>query len=170
MVDENPHQWDDMLPFVMLAHNSSVHESMGVTPVIALFGRELRLLLYMQIGNPPEQETEGLPEYIRVTRERIDRVHELVRDHLKTQQCRQKCLYDRHANETRFCLNDSVGLAVPRRQKLDRDWEGPYLIVEVMGSQTYRVRHQEQKRCSLVVHSARMKRYHARESAGDGPF
>ncbi|KRY34787.1 Retrovirus-related Pol polyprotein from transposon [Trichinella spiralis] len=170
IVDGNPHQWDDMLPFVMLACNSSVHESTGVTPAIAMFCRELRLPLYVQIGNPPEQETQGLPEYIRVTRERIDRVHELVRDHLKTQQRRQKCLYDRHANETRFCLNDSVGLAVPRRQKLDRDWEGPYLIVEVMGSQTYRVRHQEQKRCSLVVHSARMKRYHARESAGDRSF
>ncbi|KRZ52550.1 Retrovirus-related Pol polyprotein from transposon [Trichinella nativa] len=48
MVDGNPHQWDDMLPFVMLAYNSSVHESTG-------------------IGNPPEQETQGLPEYIRVT-------------------------------------------------------------------------------------------------------
>ncbi|KRZ52524.1 hypothetical protein T02_9039 [Trichinella nativa] len=36
-----------------------------------------------------------------------------------------------------------------------------------MGSQTYRVRHQERNRRSLVVHSAQMKRYHARESAGD---
>ncbi|KRZ64267.1 Pro-Pol polyprotein, partial [Trichinella sp. T8] len=27
LVDENPGQWDDMLPFVMLAYNSSVHES-----------------------------------------------------------------------------------------------------------------------------------------------
>ncbi|KRX20025.1 Retrovirus-related Pol polyprotein from transposon [Trichinella nelsoni] len=111
------------------------------------------LPLYVQMGNPPEQETQGLPEYIR--------------DHLKTQQRRQKCLYDCHANETRFCLNDSVLLAVPRRQKLHRNWEGAYLIVEVMGPETYRVRHQEQKRRSLVVHLARMKRYHARESAGD---
>ncbi|KRX48476.1 hypothetical protein T05_6411 [Trichinella murrelli] len=35
MVDGNPGQWDDMLPFVMLAYNSSVHESTGVTPAIA---------------------------------------------------------------------------------------------------------------------------------------
>ncbi|KRZ83169.1 hypothetical protein T08_11901 [Trichinella sp. T8] len=67
---------------------------------------------------------------------------------MKTQRRRQKCLYDCHANETRFCLNYSVWLAMPRRQKLDRDWEGPYLTVEVMEPQTYRVRHQEQKRKS----------------------
>ncbi|KRY42383.1 Retrovirus-related Pol polyprotein from transposon [Trichinella spiralis] len=163
MVDGNPGQWDDMLPFVMLAYNSSVHESTGVTPAIAMLGRELRLPLDVQIGNPPGREAQGLPDYIRGTRERIDRVHELARDHLKTQQRRQKCLHDRHAKESRFCPNDRVWLAMPRRGKLDRGWEGPYHVVEVMGPQTYRVRHHERKRRTLVVHSDRMKRYYARD-------
>ncbi|KRZ61603.1 hypothetical protein T02_9897 [Trichinella nativa] len=92
----------------MLAYNSSVYESTGVTPAIAMFGRELRLPLDVQIENPPEQEAHGLPEY-------IDRVHELVRDHLKTQQRLQKCLHDRHANETHIRQNVRVWLAVPRR-------------------------------------------------------
>ncbi|KRY02856.1 hypothetical protein T03_206, partial [Trichinella britovi] len=70
----------------MLAYNSSVHESTGVTPAIAMLGRELRLPLDVQIGNPPGGEAQGLPDYIRETRERIDRVHELAKDHLKTQQ------------------------------------------------------------------------------------
>ncbi|KRY08989.1 hypothetical protein T12_10292 [Trichinella patagoniensis] len=52
IVDVNPRQWGDMQPY-----NSSVHKSTGVTPAIAMFRRELRLLLYVQIGNPPEQET-----------------------------------------------------------------------------------------------------------------
>ncbi|KRY44876.1 Methyltransferase-like protein 13 [Trichinella britovi] len=38
-------------------------------------------------------------------------------------------------------------------------------VVQVMGPQTYRVRHHERKRRTLVVHSDRLKRYHARESA-----
>ncbi|KRZ56343.1 hypothetical protein T02_14673 [Trichinella nativa] len=65
MVDVNPRQWDDMLPY-----NSSVHKSTGLTPAIAMFRRELRLLLYVRIG-----------------------------DHMKTQRRRQKCLYDCHTNE-----------------------------------------------------------------------
>ncbi|KRY47380.1 Retrovirus-related Pol polyprotein from transposon [Trichinella britovi] len=163
VVAVTPGQWDDMLPFVMLAYNSSVHESTGVTPAIAMLGRELRLPLDVQIGNPPGREAQGLPDYIRETRERIDRVHELARDHLKTQQRRQKYLHDRHAKESRFCPNDRVWLAMPRRGKLDRGWEGPYRVVEVMGPQTYRVRHNERKRRTIVVHSDRMKRYHARD-------
>ncbi|KRZ81327.1 hypothetical protein T08_13128, partial [Trichinella sp. T8] len=47
--------------------------------------------------DPPGHEAQGLPDYIRETRERINRVHNLARDHLKTQQRRQKCLHDRHA-------------------------------------------------------------------------
>ncbi|KRX25398.1 hypothetical protein T07_10644 [Trichinella nelsoni] len=66
---------------------------------------------------PDGARNQGLPEYIRKTRERIDGVHELVMDHLKTQQRRQKCLHDRHANETHFRQNDRVWLAVPRRRK-----------------------------------------------------
>ncbi|KRX13115.1 Retrovirus-related Pol polyprotein from transposon, partial [Trichinella nelsoni] len=57
-------QWDDMPPFVMLAYNSSVHESTGVTPAIAMLGRQLRLPLDVQIGNPPGRGAQGLPDYI----------------------------------------------------------------------------------------------------------
>ncbi|KRY38235.1 hypothetical protein T01_2967 [Trichinella spiralis] len=53
---------------------------------------------------------------------------------------------------------------MPRRGKLDRGWEGPYWVVEIMGPQTYRVRHRERKRRTLVVHSDRMRWYQARES------
>ncbi|KRZ49542.1 Retrovirus-related Pol polyprotein from transposon [Trichinella nativa] len=108
MVDGNPAQWDAMLPFALLAYNSSVYESTGVTPAIAMLGRELQLPLDVQIGNPPEREAQGLPDYIRETRERIDRVHDLARDHLKTQKRRQKCLHDRHIKESHFCPNDRV--------------------------------------------------------------
>ncbi|KRY32407.1 Pro-Pol polyprotein [Trichinella britovi] len=47
LVDGNPGQWDDMLPFVMLAYNSSVHESTGVTPAIAMLGTESRVCRWM---------------------------------------------------------------------------------------------------------------------------
>ncbi|KRY06736.1 Gypsy retrotransposon integrase-like protein 1 [Trichinella patagoniensis] len=99
LVNGNSGYWDNMLPFVMLAYNSSVHESTVVTPAIAMLGRDLRLPLYVQIENPPGREDQGLPDNIRGTRERIDRVHDLAMDHMKTQQRRQKCLHDRHAKE-----------------------------------------------------------------------
>ncbi|KRZ82866.1 Retrovirus-related Pol polyprotein from transposon [Trichinella sp. T8] len=64
LVDGHAGQWDDILPFVMLAYNSSVHESPGITPAIAMLGRESRLSLDVQIVNAPGREALGLPDYI----------------------------------------------------------------------------------------------------------
>ncbi|KRY43626.1 hypothetical protein T03_11654 [Trichinella britovi] len=60
-------QCDDMLPFDMLANNRSDHESPGVTPAIAMLGRESRLPLDVQIRHPPWGEALGLLDYIRET-------------------------------------------------------------------------------------------------------
>ena len=53
---ENKDDWDDILPAVMMAYRSSVHESTGFSPYRLMFGEECTLL--MDIGLPrhdPEQ-------------------------------------------------------------------------------------------------------------------
>ncbi|KRY57767.1 Gag-Pol polyprotein [Trichinella britovi] len=45
----------DMLSIIVDGNTHHVDESTGVTPAIAMFGRELRLPLDVQIENPPEQ-------------------------------------------------------------------------------------------------------------------
>ncbi|KRY48794.1 Retrovirus-related Pol polyprotein from transposon [Trichinella britovi] len=106
MCEENQQQWDEMLSFTMLAYNSSVNESTGVTPAIAMFGRELQLPLDIQMGSLQRNDKETLPNYIWQTRERIDIVHEQMRRQLKVQQRQQKSLYDRKAPQGTFCVND----------------------------------------------------------------
>ncbi|KRY44286.1 Retrovirus-related Pol polyprotein from transposon [Trichinella britovi] len=118
MCEQNQQQWDEMLFFTMLAYNSSVNESTGVTPAIAMFGRELQLPLDIQMGSLQRNDKETLPNYIWQTRERIDIVHEQMRRQLKVQQRQQKSLYDRKAPQGTFCVNDLVWLAIPRGEKL----------------------------------------------------
>ncbi|KRX22266.1 hypothetical protein T07_8553 [Trichinella nelsoni] len=143
MCEENRQQWDEMLSCVMLTYNSSVNESTSVTPAMAMFGRELQLLLDIQMGSPQRKDTETLPHYIRQTRERIDIVHEQMRRQLKVQQRRQKSLYDRKATQ------------------------GTFRIVQTLGPHTHRVRHQERRRRTIVVHSDRLKKYVTREDADE---
>ncbi|KRZ81489.1 Retrovirus-related Pol polyprotein from transposon [Trichinella sp. T8] len=143
--EENQQQWDEMLSFIMLAYNSSVNESTGVTPAIAMFGRELQLPLDIQMGSLQRNDRETLPNYIWQTRERIDIVHEQMRRQLKVQQRQQKSLYDRKATQGTFCVNDLVWLAIRRGEKLHPCLEGPYEIVQTLGPNTYRVRQQERK-------------------------
>ena len=40
---ENKDDWDDLLPAVMMAYHSSVHESTGFSPYRLMFGEEYTL-------------------------------------------------------------------------------------------------------------------------------
>ncbi|XP_003369580.1 putative integrase core domain protein [Trichinella spiralis] len=60
MCDGKPRQWGDMLPFVTLAYNSSVHARAGVTTAIAMLGRETGT----RMGEKPKgyRTTFAIPE------------------------------------------------------------------------------------------------------------
>ena len=47
---ENKDDWDDLLPAVMMAYRSNVHESTGFSPYRLMFGEECTLP--MDIGLP----------------------------------------------------------------------------------------------------------------------
>ncbi|KRY23797.1 hypothetical protein T12_7463 [Trichinella patagoniensis] len=69
MCKENRQQWDEMLSFVMLAYNSSVNESTGVTPAMARFGRELTTAAGHPDGVAAE-ERHGNAAELHLTNER----------------------------------------------------------------------------------------------------
>ena len=57
---ENRDDWDDLLPTVMMAYRSSVHESTGFSPYRLIFGEECTLP--MDVGLPRLEP--GLPDPI----------------------------------------------------------------------------------------------------------
>lgn len=72
--------------------------------------------------------------------------------------------YDRRMREARYAVGDLVWLHNPRRKKglstkLQSPWEGPYSVVEVISSITYRIRKGQRGR-TLVVHVDRLWCYH----------
>ncbi|KRY49978.1 hypothetical protein T03_17018, partial [Trichinella britovi] len=113
-----------MLPFVMLAYNSSVYESTWVTPAIAICGYRWTC----RLGTCRCKKPKGCGIHL-----------ENLRAHRPCARAREgqygnaaamaECRYDRHANESFFRQNDCVWLAVPRRRKLYRSWERPYMII-----------------------------------------
>ncbi|KRY47142.1 hypothetical protein T03_2006 [Trichinella britovi] len=73
-----------------------------------------------------------------------------MRRQLKVQQRRQKSLYNRKATQGTFRVKDLVWLAILRGGKLHPCWEGPYEIVQTLDPRTYRVRHQERRRRTMM--------------------
>ena len=122
---KNRDDWDDLLPAVMMAYRSSVHESTGFSPYRLMFGEECTLP--MDIGLPKEQidTTDSITSpYAIWVRDALEEAYDQVRQHSGQAVQRQKCLYDRRAVKRNFAA---------KKCKLDSPWIGPYLISSFMG-------------------------------------
>ena len=107
---KNRDDWDDLLPAVMMAYWSSVHESTGLSPYRLMFGEECTLP--MDIGLPKEQldTTDSITSpYAIWVRDVLEEAYDQVRQHSGQAVQRQKHLYDHRAVKRNFAVGDWVG-------------------------------------------------------------
>ena len=128
--------WDDLLPAVMMAYRSSVHESTGFSPYRLMFGEECTLP--MDIGLPKQQSDSPdsiTSPYAIWVRDALEVAYEQVRQHSGQVVQRQKRLYDRRAAKRLFAVGDWVMryYTPAKKCKLDSVWIGPYMIVSLIG-------------------------------------
>ena len=122
---KNREDWDDLLPAVMMAYRSSVHESTGFSPYRLMFGEECTLP--MDIGLPKQQS--DLPDsisspYAVWVRDSLEVAYEQVCRHSGQVVQRQKRLYDLRAVRRLFEVGDWV-LLHPGEEvqtRLGMDW------------------------------------------------
>src|SRR6266566_2425446 len=81
-------KWEESLPYAEFSYNNSYQASLKMAPFEVLYGRKCRTPLnWSETGERP---LFG-PDIIQHTEEQV----RIIREHLKTAQSRQKCLYDR---------------------------------------------------------------------------
>ena len=133
---KNRDDWDDLLPAVMMAYRSSVHESTGYSPYRLMFGEECTLPMDIGLPTDPSQPQEELTSpYAIWVRDALEEAYEQVRIHSGQAVQRQKRLFDRRAVTRTFAKGDWVMryYAPAKKCKLDSAWVGPYLVVSFMG-------------------------------------
>ena len=133
---EHKDDWDDLLPLVMMAYRSSVHESMGFSPYRLMFGEECTLP--MDIGLPsrqPDLAEDVTSPYAVWVKDSLEVAFDQVRRHSGQAVQRQKRLYDQQAVRCLFAIGNWVMHYYPVGKKctLDSIWTGPYLIVATLG-------------------------------------
>jgi transposase InsO family protein len=90
-VDKNQKNWDELVPLLMLAYRSSVHESTGISPNEMVFGRQVTLPIDLVLGRT-DPERNGISDYIRNLSEKIDKVHSFARNNLELNSQNIYCL------------------------------------------------------------------------------
>ena len=147
----------------MMAYRSAVHETTSFTPCELMFGWQIDLPIDLQLQRP-EQESGGQnkTEYVQRLHARLDRIHAFAHENMKLGSERHK-QYDHKAQNRGFKRGDPVWLHNPRRKKgrtpkLQRPWEGPYLVTSHLDDLIYRIQKGPRSK-PMVVHVDRLKKY-----------
>lgn len=159
--DHNQKDWDVHIPYLLMAYRSAVHETTGCSSSRMMLGRELRLptdLMFVR----PEQVLPAC-DHTQTLQERLERVHEFARLHMKCTTDRMKDRYDLPEETQQFESGDAVWLHNPQRRKglspkLQRPWQGLYVVIKKINDLVYRIQLNPRTK-PKVVHRNRLWRY-----------
>ena len=156
--------WDEKVALATFAYRASPHESTGETPNMLMLGREVFVPLDLTTPVISEvEEVNATSDFAYRLREGMQLAHERAREHLRHTARRQKRYYDRKTCTTSFNEGQFVWLYNPSKKKglspkLQRRWEGPYLIIKKLSDVTYRIQSRQRGK-KKVVHFDRLKPY-----------
>ena len=107
LVEENQFNWDDHIPYILMAYRASVHKSTKCTPNLLMLNREINLPVYLMCGSPPE--TPECPvEYAEWVRQAMQHAFDFVRKNLQASTERHKTLYNQNSGSPSFDAAESV--------------------------------------------------------------
>ena len=140
---ENTAAWDEMVPYVVSAYNSSKHSSTGLSPNLLFLGREITLPVDIIYGTEPlPPNARCLVDYVEKIREAMKNSFEFARDKLTSAAERQKKGYDKTAHVREFEPGSWVLRYYPplkHKDKLNARYVGPYLILRKTVTGVYEI-------------------------------
>ena len=131
-INDHPFDWEEALPKVCIAYNTSIHATTGYSPFFLMYGREAHLPVDMVYGTqPPVSST--VDNYAQKSRKLLEESFDRVRVHLAAGHQKQKQIYDRQVHGDPYKEGDNVWLLDTVIQKgQSRKFHHPcrrYLIV-----------------------------------------
>ncbi len=162
VVTSNTKDWDDILPYVLMAYRATIHETTKCSANLLLFGSENRLPVDLIYADGLSREVT-LPcpcEYVEWVRAASREAFSKARDNLKKNAERQKRLYDRNTFMRTFKIGDWVWVLYPPQLqvKSGKGWIGPFLVIKRLGEVNYVVQKSPDSR-KITLHVDHIKAY-----------
>lgn len=162
--------WDEWIPYSLMAYRSTVHSSLGFTPHFLLYGRQLDLPF--DCPHFPEERSERYEDYIISLQNKLKTAHEIARgtETLARETWTRK--YNQGKQSRDYEIGDKVYLLEPaapphHAKKFYRPWTGPHIVRARLSSTTYELALCTGER--YVVHVNRLKPAAVQEDQIPGP-
>lgn len=131
--------WEDGLPWLLLAAREVIQESTGFSPNDLVFGHTVRgPLAALKEGWEKEEPPQDLLTYVNGFRQRLYSAGELASEKLSAAQTKMKRLYDRRTERRQFSPGDQVLALLPIvGSPFQARFTGPHQIVHRISDQNY---------------------------------
>jgi len=137
--------WLSKLSTVLSAYRATQHKATGITPNMAMLGRETMLSCTL-IAAPPDNSTAVTVPFVERHIDNLRAAHALAREHLHAYAVTQKRYFDARVKPVLYHVGQKVWLYRPRplvrqrHRKLFNQWVGPFTILSFLTPITALVR------------------------------
>lgn len=162
--------WEEGLPWLLLAAREVVQESTGFSPNDLVFGHKVRgpmavLRDSWEIAAPPQ----NLLDYVNGFRHRLVLAVESAKEKLVKSQHKMKTLYDRRAEPKQFHAGDQVLVLQPIvTSPFEAKFSGPYTVVRQVSDLNYIIATPNSRKTTRLCHVNLLKPFYARQTVGKG--
>ena len=128
----------------------TVHSVTGVTPNMAMLGREV-LMPATVIARPPEEDTTVSVPFVADLRDNLRAAHERIRENTRRFAKVEKRYYDQKAKPDHLKVGQNVWLFWPQPtermkfKKLYKPWNGPWKIIKFKSPLVVEIEHVSKK-------------------------
>ena len=163
--------WEEGLPWLLLAAREVVQESTGFSPNYLVFGHKVRGPMAVlrdgwEIADPPQP----LLDYVNGFRQRLFLAGEIAKEKLVKSQHKMKTLYDRRAEPKQFKAGDQVLVLQPIViSPFEAKFSGPYTVVRQVSDLNYIIATPKARKATKLCHVNLLKPFYAchTEEKGD---
>lgn len=155
-VSNNPHVWDQHLPYFTFEYNTTVNSSTKYTPFELLYGRMARLPTAVYRANKNEITYD---DYCSEMKKIFSNIHYQAKENLIISKEKRKEIYDQKAKEWQPMWGEQVLVETHTTgagQKLKSYWRGPYEVVDLPSEQTTVIKNGNKLE---KIHNNRLRKY-----------
>ncbi|KAG1926323.1 thy-1 membrane glycoprotein [Pimephales promelas] len=159
--------WEEGLPWLLLATREVIQESLGFSPNQLVFGHCVRGPMAVLSENAlPEEPPQSLIQYVQGFRRRLVLAGEWARQKLEKTQKKMKCWFDRKSEIRIFSAGDQVLALLPLPDSpFCAKFLGPYTVLRKVSDQNYIISTPERRKPTQLCHVNLLKPFYSRNAA-----
>ena len=160
---DNKLEWDRVLPFTLFNIRSSPQETTKYTPFELVYGfppKTLHSLIKDSWLENVDNFDKPEEQYVLDLRDRILKSCAEADEATYKQQIKSKARYDKTSKIKSLNIGDRVLLLLSKHNnKLEKQWEGPYEVIEVISPVNYKININNKHK---IFHINMLQKYHSR--------